>query len=261
MRDILSDLQAAATNPIEAARQASKTPLPKRFYKAVEVLEEDGGFAVGLDGRAVKTPGRAQLVLATRDAAQMLAEEFDAQTEYLDPKHMPVYRLLNTAVDGVATDPQVVAEDVIRFAGTDLLCYRAGGPDVLVARQSEAWDPVLDWIASRIGSRFVLAEGVMHVAQPKSATVGFGVLINQIGDPIQLAALHSMTTLTGSALLALAVFEAEMTASEAWAAAHVDEDYNIELWGEDAEAKEMRYWKWTQMDAASRMIAALATGR
>ncbi|MEM1376404.1 MAG: ATP12 family protein [Pseudomonadota bacterium] len=261
MRDILSDLHAAATNPIEAARQASKTPLPKRFYKVVTVSEADDGFAVELDGRAVKTPGRNPVVLATQSAARMLADEFDAQAEELDPKAMPVYRLLNTALDGVATDPQAVAEDIIRFSGTDLLCYRADGPEKLVERQSEAWDPVLDWIASKIGSRFILAEGVMHVSQPKAATAGFGVLVNQASDPIQLAGLHSMTTLTGSALLAYAVYAEELSAAEAWAAAHVDEDFNIEQWGDDAEARAMRDWKWTQMHAAARMIDALNSDR
>ena len=256
MRDILGDLHAAATNPVEAARQASKTPLPKRFYKDVTVLQAEDGCEVGLDGRVVKTPGQNKLLLP-RAGAQLLAYEFEAQVEYIDPKAMPLYRLLNTAIDGVATDMQAVYEDVVRFAGSDLLCYRAEGPEALVARQSDAWDPMLDWLGARLGSRFVLAEGIMHVTQPKSTIPAFGVLISQIKDPIVLAALHSMTTLTGSAVLGYGVFEGEVPAADAWAAAHVDEDYNIEQWGEDAEAKAMRAWKWTQMKAAADIIEAV----
>ncbi|MEL6203137.1 MAG: ATP12 family protein [Pseudomonadota bacterium] len=256
MRDILVDLEAAATNPIEAARQASKTELPKRFYKEVALLEVDGGFVVGLDGRAVKTPGHNRLLLP-ENGAQLLAGEFDAQTEYLDPKAMPLYRLLNTAIDGVATDMQAVAEDIVRFAGSDLLCYRADGPERLVSRQNEAWDPMLDWISSSLGSRFVLAEGIMHVTQPKATIGAFSLLVNRIDDPIILAALHSMTTLTGSAVLGFAVYEGELAAEEAWKTAHVDEDFNIEQWGEDAEAKALRIWKWTQMKAAADIVDAL----
>ncbi|MEO0544977.1 MAG: ATP12 family protein [Pseudomonadota bacterium] len=256
MRDILGDLEAAATNPIEAARQASKTPLPKRFYTNVSVQEGERGHEVALDGRVVKTPGQKRVFLPAA-GAQLLADEFDAQEEYIDPKNMPLYRLLNTAIDGVATDMQAVAEDVVRFAGSDLLCYRAESPDALVSRQSEAWDPMLDWLGSRLASRFVLAEGIMHVTQPKSTIAAFGVLISQIKDPLVLAALHSMTTLTGSAVLGFAVYDGEVDAADAWAAAHVDEDFNIEQWGDDAEAKAMRAWKWTQMKAASDLVDAV----
>ncbi|MEM9999955.1 MAG: ATP12 family protein [Pseudomonadota bacterium] len=255
MRDILGDLDAAANNPIEAARQASKAPLPKRFYTDVTVEEAEGGFTVALDGRGIKTPGQ-KLIVLPQLAAQALRDEFDAQTDFIDPKSMPHYRLLNTALDGVATDMQAVAEDVTRFAGSDLLCYRADGPETLVARQNEAWDPFLDWIAGKIGSRFVLAEGVMHVAQPKSAIAGFGVLVGQVKDPIMLAALHSMTTLTGSAIMAYAVFDGAWDAEAVWAAAHVDEDFNIEQWGDDGEAAAMRAWKWQQMKAAALLIKA-----
>ncbi|MEL6435861.1 MAG: ATP12 family protein [Pseudomonadota bacterium] len=240
MRDILTDLEAAALNPVEAARQASKTPMPKRFYDAVGMVEAEGGFQIVLDGRAIKTPGRNVIVVPKEAAAQMLAAEFDAQGEFIDAKTMPIYRLLNTAIDGVATDIQAVAEDVIRYVGTDALCYRADAPDALVERQNEAWDPVLDWIASHVGSRFILAQGIMHVTQPKAAVAGFGVLVNQIKDPLVLAALHSMTTLTGSAVLGYAVIADELTADEAWTAAHVDEDFNMEQWGEDAEATALR---------------------
>lgn len=260
MRDLLEDLDGQGIDPMRSAQAAMRRPLPKRFYTQVTVgTGEDGLSRVLLDGRAVRTPGKAEIALAGAGLAQLIADEFAAQGETIDPATMPVYRLVNTAIDGVATDMQAVAEDVTRFFGSDLLCYRAEGPDGLVARQREAWDPLLDWMETRIHQRFILAEGVMHVAQPKTTIAAAGAVIAAIGDPVVLAGLHLMTTLTGSAVLALAVLEGEITAQAAWAAAHVDEDWNIAQWGEDAEAKAMRALKWRDMaGAAAAVRAALA---
>ena len=141
---------------------------------------------------------------------------------------MPAYRLVNTAIDGVASDPQAVLEDILRFSSSDLLCYRADGPDTLVRRQNEAWDPVIDWARATLGARFLLAEGVIHVEQPREAIAAIGVHLSQRAEPLRLAALHVMTSLTGSALLALAVDFGELDAEAAWNAAHVDEDFQAE---------------------------------
>jgi len=237
-----------------------RTPLPRRFYDQVTVEPSGDGFAVLLDGKVARTPGRAQIVLATAPAGQMVADEFVAQSEFIDPSTMPAFRLVNTAVDGVATDPQAVIEDVVRFFGSDLLCYRADGPDKLVAAQREKWDGPLEWAEQRAGSRFVLAEGVMHVAQPKPTLAAMGALVKQVADPVSLAALHSMTTLTGSAILAFGVHCGAFSARQAWTAAHVDEDFNIAQWGEDAEAEAARARRWLEMDAAARIVDALREG-
>ena len=170
---------------------------------------------------------------------------------------MPVLRLVNTAIDGVATDPQAVLEDILRFASSDLLCYRADTPEKLVQRQNEAWDPVLDWARASLGARFVLAEGVMHVDQPREAIAALGVHLSQRAEPMRLAALHVMTTLTGSALLALAVEMGELDVEEAWVAAHVDEDWQIEHWGQDFEAVARRANRKRDMLAAVRLLEAL----
>lgn len=260
MRDLLSDLHAdqeSMRDPMKAAQEAMRTPLPKRFYKQVEVAPDGDGFAVHLDGRAVKTPGRVPIVLAAEAAARIVAAEFAAQGEEIDPATMPAYRLVNTAIDGVATDPQAVLEDIVRFFGSDLLCYRADGPDALVEAQRARWDEPLAWAESVTGGRFVLAEGVMHVTQPRETLAALGALLKQISDPVALAALHSMTTLTGSAILAYGTFRGQWPAEDAWTAAHVDEDFNIAQWGEDAEAGAARARRWTEMEAAVRMIAAL----
>lgn len=261
MRELLNDLDAGRylshENPMERARAQMRQPQPKRFYSQVEVAEADDGFRVLLDGKPVRTPGRAFLALPTEAAARLVAEEFEAQGETLDIPSMAVLRLANTALDGVAQDTQAVLEDILRYASCDLVCYRADGPDGLVARQAECWDPVVDWARATLSARMVLAEGVMHVDQPREAIAAIGVHLNARRDPFRLAALHVMTSLTGSALLALAVDLGEVSAEEAWTAAHVDEDWNIEQWGEDAEARAMRLARHRDMVGAARLLAAL----
>ncbi|SDN77057.1 ATP12 family protein [Phyllobacterium sp. OV277] len=245
-------------DPVRRAQITSKLPLPKRFYKLAAVAEQDGLFAVELDGRAVKTPARQNLVLPTRDAAQLIADEFAAQEKEIDPAKMPATRLANTAIDGIVNDPQAVLEDVLRFASSDMLCYRAGSPERLVARQTELWDPIIDWAASELGARFILAEGVMHAEQPREALAAFGVHLGQFKDAFAIAALHTITTLTGSAILAIAVAKGEISGDNAWNLAHVDEDWTIEQWGEDAEAAARRAIREREMNAAVKMLEAVA---
>lgn len=262
MRDILTDMEKALAegqaDPMGSAQRSMRPRLAKRFYKEVSVSETGEGFVVLLDGRSVKTPGQATLKFATKPAAELVANEFASQVEVLDPLLMPCYRLANTAVDGVSLDPQSVIEDILRFCGSDLLCYRAEGPDELVQKQRAAWDEPLDWADKLLGTQFNLAEGVMHVAQPRETVAAFGMQIKPIENPMVLAAFHSMMTLTGSAILALAVFKQHMSAADAWNAAHVDEDHVNEQWGEDQEAKERRIFRWSEMEAADRMLNALS---
>lgn len=261
MRDILSDLEAGRLlsdpDPVRRAQIQMRTPLTKRFYKDVSVEPAEGGHVVHLDGKVVKTPGKAPLLLPTEPAATLVADEFAAQGETLNLASMPAYRLVNTAIDGVASDPQAVLEDILRFASSDLLCYRAGGPDTLVRRQNEVWDPVIDWARATLGARLLLAEGVIHVEQPREAIAAIGVHLSQRAEPLRLAALHVMTSLTGSALLALAVDFLEIDAETAWNAAHVDEDFQAGQWGHDAEALARRANRKRDMMAAAALIDAI----
>ncbi|RUZ95473.1 ATP12 family protein, partial [Mesorhizobium sp. M7A.F.Ca.US.001.02.1.1] len=174
----------------------------------------------------------------------------------IDPVKMPVMRLVNTAIDGVASDPQAVLEDILRFASSDLTCYRADAPQGLVERQNQHWDPVIDW-ARTLGARFNLAEGIIHVEQPRETIAVLGSHLAQRAEPLRLAAIHVMTSLTGSALLALAVDFGEIDAEAAWAAAHVDEDWQIEHWGQDAEAVARRAARKRDMMAAAGLLQAL----
>jgi len=261
MRDLLNDLDASRylsdPDPVKRARNQMKAALPKRFYKAVTTAEEEGGHLVKLDGRSVRTPAGAVLVLPNAAAAKLVADEYAAQQEHIDHLTMPVTRLANTAFDGVASAADAVLEDVLKFSTTDLLCYRADAPDALVERQAEAWDPVLDWVRTELGARFLLAEGVMHVEQPREAIGAVAVHLRKRAEPFRLAAIHLMTSLTGSALLALAVEAKAIDAETAWAAAHVDENWNIEHWGDDPEAMKRQRNRKRDMMAAVALLEAL----
>jgi len=261
MRDILNDLEAGKylsdPDPVRRAQIQMKTPLPKRFYKAVSVVPVEEGFAVHLDGKPVRTPGKALLALPTEAAAVLVADEFAEQGETINPVTMPVMRLVNTAIDGVASDPQAVLEDILRFAASDLLCYRTDAPQGLVERQNEHWDPVIDWARAALGARFNLAEGIIHVEQPRESIAVLGSYLAQRAEPLRLAAIHLMTSLTGSALLALAVDFGELDVEAAWAAGHVDEDWQIEHWGQDAEAVARRAARKRDMVAAVSLLEAL----
>lgn len=264
MRELLTDLESGKLlsdpDPARRAQNQMKAPAVRRFYKDVTVAADADGHVVLLDGRQVRTPGRAVLRLPTEAAAQLVAAEFAAQGETFQPATMPVMRLVNTAIDGVAADPQAVLEDVLRFASSDLVFYRADTPERLVARQAAAWDPVLDWAREAIGARFILGEGVMHVAQPRESILAVGRHLQERADPLTLAALHVMTTLTGSALIALAIEAGELDAKAGWAAAHVDEDWNIEQWGEDFEAAARRANRRAEMMSAVALLDAVKNG-
>ena len=261
MRDILNDLEAGKQltdpDPVRRAQIQMKAPVVRRFYETATAEPAVEGFAVKLDGKQVKTPAGKPVVLPTQEAADLVAAEFAAQTEMIDPVTMPVTRLVNTAIDGVAADTQAVLEDVLRFSSSDLVFYRADGPDALVERQAEAWDPIIDWARSALGARFFLAEGVMHVEQPREAIAAIGVHLRQREEPFRLAALHVITAITGSALLALAFEAGAIEAEAVWAAAHVDEDWNIEHWGLDEEAASRRAFRKRDMMGAVALIEAL----
>jgi len=227
-----------------------------RFYKTVGVGSDAGAFRLLLDGKPVRTPAKKQLLLPTRALADAVAAEWEAQAERIDPVTMPLTRLANSAIDGVAGREADVRADIVRYAGSDLVCYRAESPPELVHRQSQAWDPILVWTRDALGASFHVAQGIMPATQPASAAHSVAHAIEAHGA-FELAALHVMTTLTGSALLALAHVRGHLTADDAWAAAHVDEDWQIGQWGEDAEAKARREARWLEMQAASQLIQLL----
>ncbi|MCZ7657332.1 MAG: ATPase [Xanthobacteraceae bacterium] len=253
MRDIFQDLNRdAPRDPMEAARRNMRPKLPRRFYRAAGTSPGAEGHRVLLDGRPARTPARHVLAAPTPALAEALAAEWDAQGEEIDPAAMPLTRLANAIIDAVAPAPAPVRAEIARYLASDLLCYRAEQPERLVERQGAQWDPVLAWAREALGARFVLGAGVTHVAQPPQALEAAARAIP--ADPWRLGAAHVMTTLTGSALLALAVLQGRLTGEEAWGAAHVDEDWNLELWGRDELALSRRAHRFAEMQAAATVV-------
>ncbi|MGE0005041.1 MAG: ATP12 family chaperone protein [Parvibaculaceae bacterium] len=223
----------------------------RRFYKAVSVAGAQAPFTVTLDDRPLRTPLKRALDIPTTALAAAVAAEWDRQTEKIDPRTMPLTRLANTAIDRVDADRGRIIGEIVEFAGSDLVCYRAEKPPGLVERQARAWQPVLDWAREAVGAEFVVTEGVVHVGQPQAALAAARDYLAR-ESPWSLTALHNITTLTGSALIAAMACAGAIPASEAWAAAHVDEDWQIEHWGWDEEARHRRNHRRREFDACLR---------
>ena len=256
MRDMVGEIGRDATpDPMRVASNDRGSAMPKRFYRAATAERTDAGYELRLDGRPARTPGRQPLAAPSQPIGEAMAAEWAAQGERIDPMSMPVTRIANTAIDGVSQRMDAVRDDVAAFAGSDLLCYRADDPRGLVERQQAAWDPVLDRFEAEGPPRFALQTGIMPIEQPEAAMDGVRTRLGRINDPFRLAALHVATTLTGSALLAIALAEGWVDVDAAWTAAHVDEDWNIALWGEDEEAMRRRALRRRDMDAAALILA------
>ena len=208
----------------------------KRFWKSAAAVESDGGFAVELDGRKVRTPARAELVVPTPKLADAIAAEWDQCGEEVDPRAMPLTGLANAAIDRVAADKDGFAAGLAKYAESDLTCYRAEGPRTLVDRQEESWDALLGWARRRYDVDFATCSGVMHVAQPEETVRKLGHAVASL-DAFHLAGLSPLVTIGGSLVAALAVLEEMMPATEAWEAVSLDDRWQMEQWGADAEAE------------------------
>lgn len=258
MRDIFDDLfDNQPADPMEAARRAMRPPLRKRFYKSAAAGEgsEQDGFPVALDDKPVRTPLRRPLAAPRQALAEAIAAEWNAQEAVIDPGRMPLTRLANAVIDAVSDAPGPVAAEVENYLGSDLVCYRADMPAGLIEMQGKAWDPVLAWAHDALGARFMQVEGVVHAAQPAEAIAAARGAIPT--DPWRLGAVSSITTLTGSALLALALAHGRLDAETAWDAAHVDEDWQMAQWGRDDVAIQRRAYRRTELEAAVTVLDAL----
>jgi chaperone required for assembly of F1-ATPase len=262
MRDIFDKIAAGAPrDPLAASRQGMRPVLRRRFYQEVSIAEGDGACGVQLDGRSVKTPAHRLLAAPTRALAEALAAEWRAQGEAITPALLPLTRLADSIIDGVAEASEPVAREVGDYLACDLLLYRAASPQGLVERQAQAWDPVIDWARAALGATFVTGTGLRFVAQSADALAAARSAIprdaSNANDLWRLGALHSITTLTGSALLALALLKGRLTAEAAWSAAHVDEDWNMEQWGRDELALARRAARFAEMQAATAVLTLL----
>jgi chaperone required for assembly of F1-ATPase len=256
MRDLFETFPI--DDPVTAARRGARPVLRPRFYRGAAAAsapqkDDRSDYAVQLDGKPIRTPGRRLLAAPTLALAEAIAAEWDAQREVIDPAKMPLTRLANSIIDGVADAAAPVAAEIRKYLAFDLLFYRAAGPPPLREREAQYWDPILAWSSEALGARFAVGEGIIHVAQTEAALSAAAAAIPD--DPWRLGALHAITTLTGSALLALAVARDRLSADGAWQAAHVEEDWNEAQWGRDELALERRAFRWTEFQAAVLVLA------
>lgn len=222
----------------------------KRFYEKASIVAHDRGFLVELDGREVKTPEKRQNLSPTKAVAEAICQEWNEQGEKINPDSMPIAKLQNTAIDRVETRRGDLIAELVKYANTDLLCYRADFPEDLVKQQAEAWQPLLDWVSKTHDITLKVTTGILHVEQDVAR---LGKILQNI-DSFRLAAFYNITTLCGSVSVALNVLGGNITAQQAWSAAELDENYQIAQWGIDDEAKVRQDNMKVELDAAARFL-------
>jgi len=226
---------------------------PGRFWTAAAVVPAEGGFTVHLDGRPLRTPLKAALVLPTEGLAREVAAEWQAVEGKVDPSRMPFTRMANSAIDKVAPQFDAVAAMLAEYGGSDLLCYRAEAPEALADRQSRAWDPLVTWAATELSAPLTPTSGVLHRQQDPASLATLTKAVRAL-SPFQLAAFHDLVALSGSLVLALAVTRGRLDAAEAWDLSRIDETWQIELWGDDEEAAELTALKRADFLRADRFF-------
>lgn len=229
---------------------------PKRFWKAVQVEPSEGGFAVKLDARPVKTPAKAPLLVPNKAFAKRVAAEWESVEEEIDPASMRYTRAANAAIDKVAIQHREVADMMAAYGGTDLLCYRAPDPAELIARQIEAWDPLLDWAAETMGARLKTTQGVLPITQDEAALEPLRARVHGL-TAFELTAFHDLVTISGSLIIALGVIDKRIDAPFGWSVSRIDETYQEEQWGEDEEAQEQVAIKHADFLAAAEIYEVL----
>jgi chaperone required for assembly of F1-ATPase len=210
-------------------------------------------LGIALDGRAVKTPLKANLQLPTKGLAEAVAAEWEVQKDAIDPASMLFTKLANTAIDRVRQDRPRITSEVLEYAGSDLVCYRAGQPEALVERHAKSLDPIIDWALTELDAPFAVTTGIIHVAQPEAALRAHEAALSALNE-FELSAYFSIMTLTGSALIAMMLARSAIIPEAAWIAAHVDEDYQIEQWGQDEEAHARRAARYREFMACCKFM-------
>lgn len=229
----------------------------KRFWTSAASVAVKGGHAVELDGRPVRTPARSELIVPTRALADAIVAEWNDCADELDPRGMPLTGLANAAIDRIATASQEFAAGIARYAENDLTCYRAEGPETLVTRQAESWDALLRWAQRRYDVEFATCSGVMHVEQPRDTVRKLEHAVAML-DPFRLAGLSPLVTIGGSLIAGLAVLEEMMPAADAWEAVSLDDRWQLEQWGDDADAAAALDARRRDFLSAARFLELLA---
>lgn len=256
MREFLEDAHQHRDDGYGRAQRQLKENLPRRFYKEVGVGTVGDGFAVTLDGKTPRTPGQKPVVVPHRPVAETMAGEWAAQGDLIDPETMPTVRLVNSAIEAGEDRLGPLRAEIVKYAANDLLLYRADGPSSLVAEQEKHWDAALVKLARHFGIGFQPTVGLLHQPQPRPTIDRLAGSVSDIGL-LEVVAMVSLVGITGSGLLVIAHREGLLTADEVWAAAHVDEDHNLRLWGEVHEATERRRKNRRDFDAALAVLAAI----
>ena len=225
----------------------------KRFYKSVDLVEMESGWTVALDGKPIKTPAKRPFAAPTIAMAEAAAAEWDGQGEEINPAAMPITKAVNTALDRTAPEYDAVADMVSEYGGSDLICYRAEAPDGLIARQAKAWDPLIDWAASRHNARLITTTGVMHTLQPEEGQKALRSAVRSY-DPFELTGLYDLVALSGSLIIGLSVAEGCLSAADGWAASRVDHIWQEDQWGVDDEAAAQAAYKAEEFAQAFRLI-------
>ncbi len=228
----------------------------KRVYKTAATRAVEGSWGVTLDGRPLRTPAKRDLCVPSAALAAAIAAEWGAQQPDIRPETMPLTRLAATAIDRTGGERDKIVAEVANYAGTDLLCYRAEHPPALAARQEAVWQPLLDWAAGRYDAGLMVTAGIVPKAQSPASLKAYASVVASLDD-FRLTALHAATTACGSLVIALALYEGRLDALAAFAASQLDETFQIEGWGEDAEAAKRRAVLAADIDAAARFLALL----
>ena len=228
----------------------------KRVYTRVETRPIDGGWGVALDGKPMRTPAKNELILPCQALAAAVAAEWDAQREEIRPATMPLTRLAATAIDRTAAQRDLIVAETANYADTDLVCYRAGHPPALAARQHAVWQPLIDWASERYGAALAVTSGIVPARQSTATLAAFAAIV-AAQDEFRLTALHTLTATCGSLVIALALMEGRLDTAAAFAASQLDETFQIEAWGEDAEAAARRQALAADIAAAARFTALL----
>jgi chaperone required for assembly of F1-ATPase len=228
----------------------------KRVYKSVEIRAVDGGWGVALDGRPLRTPAKRGLLVPSERLAAAIAAEWDAQDPEIKPDTMPLTRLAATAIDRTAEKRAEIVAEIAAYAGTDLVCYRAAHPPALAARQEATWQPLLDWAAGRYDAGLVVTAGVLPLPQSPASLKAYTAAVAGL-DEFRLTAIQAATAACGSLVIALALFEGKIGADAAFAASQLDETFQIEAWGEDAEAARRRALLAEDIASAARFLELL----
>jgi len=252
-----SDSDAASrSEPEYLNRPEHQVSAAKRFYDKAHYEPRDGVFCLLLDGKPALTPAKNAFEVPSEALAKAIAAEWEQQSEQIDPSTMPLTKLANSALDHVKDRRQEVIDDIVKYAGSDLICYMVEDPQELMMKQMASWGPVLDWLRQGLGANFEVAYGVNHVAQSEQS-LGQVRLVLQDLDAFSLTSLHTMTALMGSTLLMLAHIAGMYDVTSIWQSAHIDEDWQMSKWGKDAEALARREQRWQEMQSASRFLDLL----